>query len=159
MCSAIKPPHAMTAILPHYKPKNPLGAIQPIIVVGLILSTAFLKIHSDQLAKAQIVSEYRAGRSFIFSKIKSAVENHDVETLLRLHGKYANSVADSNFNSVIRDAVATATARETELEQVVSKHLDLTRHREEIESRQNVSNSRKQPKADDNLQRLSLLPQ
>lgn len=148
----------MTATLTHYRPRNPLGAIQATIAIGVCLSVAFVKIHSDQSAKAEVVREYETGRSYIFSKIASAAENHDFRTLNQLQGKYAGSVADSNFTNVMSDALAKASARESQLELQVSKHLDLTRNREEAANRSDPAKSTGQANPQGGQQRLSMLP-
>lgn len=147
----------MTATIQHYRPRNPLGFFQGAILITLLLSPALLKIHWDRNTKAVASSEYRTGRSFILSKIDSAVESHDVGTLLRLHGKYAGSVTDTKFEGVLQQALATASAREAQLELAVSKNLDLARHREDLGSR---ADAVKASSVDDKNvgQKLSQLP-
>ncbi len=148
----------MTATLLRHKTRNPLGVAQATIIIGLLLSPAFFKIYDDHAARAATINEYQTGRSFILSKIDAAVETNDVSTLLHLHRKYAGCVTDTNFMGVLKEALAKATARETEVELTVSKHLDLTRHREEIGSRNELVEPIKSGAEKDSQSRLSRLP-
>lgn len=148
----------MTATLLRRRTRNPLGVTQTTIIIGLLLSPAFFKIYSDCAARAETISEYRTGRSFILSKVDAAVENHDVATLLHLHRKYAGCVTDTHFMGTLKDALAKATAHEAEFELTVSKHLDLTRHREEIAARNSLPQALTGAINKDSRTRLSLLP-
>ena len=126
--------------------------------MGLLLSPAFFKIYFDYAARSETISEYQTGRSLILSKVEAAVESHDVVTLLHLHRKYAGCVPDTHFIGILKQALAKATAHETELELTVSKHLDLMRHREEIAARNDPHQA--SPREIDIVSqpRLSLLP-
>lgn len=148
----------MTATLLRHRTRNPLGVAQTTIIIGLLLSPAFFKTYYDCAARAETISEYQTGRTFILSKVDAAVENHDVATLLYLHRKYAGCVTDTHFMGILKEALAKASAHETELELTVSKHLDLMRHREEIAARNDPHQA--SPREIDKVSqpRLSLLP-
>lgn len=148
----------MTATLLRHRTRNPSGVAQTTIIIGLLLSPAFFKIYYDCAARAETISEYQTGRSFILSKVDAAVENHDVATLLHLHRKYAGCVTDTHFIGTLKEALAKASAHETELELTVSKHLDLTRHREEIAARNPLPKAMPSAIDSDSQTRLSLLP-
>ena len=149
----------MTATVLRNRTRNPLGVAQAAIIIGLLLSPAFFKIYDDCAARAETIREYQTARSFILSKVDAAVENHDVATLLHLHRKYAGCVTDTNFMRTLTDALARASAHETELELTVSKHLDLTRHREENAARNPLPQALHRAIDQDSQTRLSFLPQ
>lgn len=123
---------AMTATFPRYKQRNPPGAIQAVFAVALIFSPALIKPLLDQRARIAVASEYESERPLILSSIQSATRRHDLDTLLRIHGKYADCVVDREFKSLLQDALARVSAREAEMEIAVAKHLDVSRHREEV---------------------------
>ena len=148
----------MTATVLRHRTRNPLGVAQTTIIIGLLLSPAFFKIYDDCAARAETISEYQTARSFILSKVDAAVENHDVATLLHLHRKYAGCVTDTNFMRTLTDALAKASAHENELKLTLSKHLDLTRHREEIAARNPLPQAVPSAVDKDSQTRLSFLP-
>ena len=148
----------MTATLLRHRPRNPLGVAQTTIIIGLLLSPVFFKVFGNYAARAATINEYQTGRSFILSKVDAAVEKNDVSTLLHLHRKYAGCVTDTNFMGELKEALAKATARETEVELTISKHLDLTRHREESDSRNGIVQHIKNEAEGDSQSRLSRLP-
>lgn len=122
----------MTGTFPHHKPRKPMCVVQASIFILLLLSPVFLKFHFERMAKIEIASEYETSRPVILSRINHALENCDLETLLHIHGKYADRVSDGNFKAVINDAVAKASARQAVVELAISKHLDVTRNEEAV---------------------------
>ena len=122
----------MIATLPHYKSSKPLGAIQGMFAIAVILTPALIKIHFEQRTRAAQAVEYQSNRPFILSRIETAAKDHDLDTLVQLNHQYAGRVADSTLTSTLHTALAKVIARETEIELTVSKHLDMARHREEV---------------------------
>lgn len=121
----------MIATHPPYKPRAPIGIVKMSMAIALLLSPFFVKLHLEQRQRNSIAVEYRSSRSTIFSKIDSAVEDQDLDALIRINDKYTRCVSDGTFRAAIRDAIAKVSAREAELELAVSRHLDLLRHQEE----------------------------
>ena len=101
------------------------------IAIVLLFSSALFKIGFEQRQKETIAGEFELKRSRILSRIENAVDKQDLETLNRINNKYSGCVSDGTFQSAIREALAKVTAREAQLELVVSRHLDLLRHQEE----------------------------
>lgn len=122
----------MTATLPRYKQRNPPGAIQAILAIALIFSPALIKAQLDHRARSAVASEYESERPLILFSIESASRRHDLDALLRINGKYADCVVDREFKSLLRGALAKVTAREAQMEIAIAKHLDVSRHREEV---------------------------
>ena len=127
----------MTATIPPYKQRTPVGTVQVFIVISLIFSVLLFKLHLAYRERQAIASEFQSSRAFILSKIDSATARQDIETLTSINSKYAGSVSDSTFHSSIRQAFAQVSAREAALELAVSRHLDLLRHQEESRFRPN----------------------
>ena len=101
------------------------------IAIVLLFSSALFKIGFEHRQKETIAGEFEMKRSRILSRIENAVDKQDLETLNRINNKYSGCVSDGTFQSAIREALAKVTAREAQLELVVSRHLDLLRHQEE----------------------------
>lgn len=123
----------MTATLPRYKQRNPPGAIQAMFAIALIFSPALIKPQLDRRARIAVATEYESERPLILSSIESATRRHDLDTLLRINGRYADCVVDREFKSLLHNALAKVTAREAEMQIAIAKHLDVSRHREEVD--------------------------
>lgn len=121
----------MIATHPPYKPQRPLGIVPTSIAIALILSPALVKLGMDQRKRVAIENDYESRRSLILSRIDTAMERDDLDTLNRINNKYAASVSDGTFRSAIREALAKVTAREAELELAIARHLDLIRNQEQ----------------------------
>jgi hypothetical protein len=146
----------MTATFPRYKQRNPPGAIQVMLAIALIFSPALIKTQLDHSARIAVASEYESERPLILSSIQSATRRHDLDALLRIHGRYSNCVADREFKSLLQDALARVSAREAEMEIAIAKHLDVSRHREEVNIP--LTQVSKPVSKEEEKQQLSVLP-
>ncbi|MEO5914134.1 MAG: hypothetical protein ABIS50_07875 [Luteolibacter sp.] len=147
----------MIATLPPYKPHRALGLLPASVAIALVLSPVVIKLGMDQRERVARAGEYQSKRSLILSRIETAANRHDLETLTRLNEKYANCVSDGTFRSAIREAMAKVGAREAELELAVSRHLDLIRNQEELPLHSNPpkqQNSAEKPVEDQPLSKL-----
>ena len=122
---------AMIATHSSYKSRRLPDIIHVSIAIVLLFSSALFKIGFEQRQKETIAGEFELKRSRILSRIESAVDRQDLETLTRINNRYSSCVSDGTFQSTIREALAKVTAHEAQLELVVSRHLDLLRHQEE----------------------------
>ncbi|MES2439399.1 MAG: hypothetical protein V4584_10045 [Verrucomicrobiota bacterium] len=141
-----------------YKSRQPRSIIQAALVIALIVSPALIKSHFEDRARTATVAEYHSARGEVFSRIGTAIANRDLSTLLGIHAKYADSVRDPEFKSLIESGIATLTAREAEVELAVSKHLDLARHKEEASIRGNPMRDQLAHEETRPMERLSQLP-
>ncbi len=121
----------MITSLPPYKSRGSLAIAYASLAVTLLLSPALLKLGVEQRKKLSIADQFESRRALILSRINTAVDRQDLTTLTRINNKYSSSVTDGTFQASIREALAKVTAHEAQLELVVSRHLDLLRHREE----------------------------
>ncbi len=128
---------AMIATLPTHKTRIPMGMTYVVVLAGLVVSPVLIKAHLDYRTRSALADEYRSARPAILSRIETAEANQDLESLLRIHGKYSGYVTDSKFKRVLADAVSKTSARVANLELAVSRNLDLTRNREELGERFN----------------------
>ena len=148
----------MITTFPAEKLRIPLGLTQAILIAGLVLSPALIKLQIDHHSRAQTMSEFQATRQSLFSQIEDAAADHDLDTLIAIERKYAGCVSDTRFTATLQNALARATAHKKELELTVSRHLDLARHQEE--TRRNSNQTRTQVSAgNQGTQQLSILPQ
>ncbi len=122
-----------------------------------ILVPAFFALHLEQRSRYSVINEFRNARGYILSKIDSAVERTDLDTLLHLDKKYASTVPDKDFKNRLHEAVARVTAKETQMELAVSRHLDLERHTQEVSIRPDLRRPQL-PERDNAAQQLSVLP-
>jgi len=132
--------------------------VQIFIVIALIFSVVLFKLHLAHYQRQSIASEFQSSRAFILSKIDSAIDRQDIETLTHIHKKYAGCVSDRTFRSSIREALAQVSAREAALELAVSRHLDLIRHQEESPLRPDPRKPQIPPERQLEYQALSQLP-
>jgi hypothetical protein len=121
----------MIAKLPPYKRRTPWELARIGLIIGLILTPALAKIALQQKTKVDTLLEYQSTRAEVLARIDAAVTNRDLETLSAIHDRYSDSVQDAEFRKLLDAGLARLTAREARLELAVSKHLDLSRHREE----------------------------
>lgn len=154
-----QPATAMIDKLPQSQPRHPRGVIQIALAVAIAISPVVIKSHLEDHAKVATSQEYRSSRSQVLSRIDAAVNNHDLSTLRQIESKYANCVQDPEFHSALDAGLAKLTAREAEIALLISKHLDLARHKEEVSFRMNpmqpqIAHEDHQEKS----QRLSILP-
>ncbi|GAA5118917.1 hypothetical protein JIN84_22460 [Luteolibacter yonseiensis] len=149
----------MNSTPPTRESRHPRGIIQVALAAAIAITPILIKSHLDDNAQAAIAREYDSSRNEVLSRIDTAVRNHDLATLRGIESRYGGSVNDPEFKSVLNAGMAKVTARETEIELLISKHLDLVRHKEEVSFRPNP----RQPQIarEDHqgaVQQLSILP-
>lgn len=125
----------MIATLPTHKTRIPMGMVHVAVLAGLVVSPVLIHAHLHYRTRSAMAEEYRSARPAILSSIETAEANQDLESLLRIHGKYSDTVADSKFERILAEAVTKTSARVANLELTVSRQLDLTRNREELGER------------------------
>jgi len=147
----------MTSNRPPSRHRDPAGTIQGILVPVFILIPTLLGLHMEQRSRYSVIDEFREARGHILSRIETAVEHTDLDTLHDLDKKYASTVPDNDFRSRLHEAVARVTAKETQMELAASRHLDLERHTREVSIRPDPMRPQL-PREDKTTQRLSVLP-
>lgn len=139
--------------------RHPRGIIQIALAVTLALTPVAIKSHLDENSRAAIAREYQSSRSQVLASINAAVNSRDLTALNRIQSKYAVAVQDPEFKSALGAGMAKLSAREAEIELLISKHLDMARHKEEVSFRVNPQ----QPQLahedhQEKSERLSILP-
>lgn len=147
----------MIAPLPPYKRRTPWELARIGLVAALLLTPVAAKFHLEQRAKAEIRTEYQATRALVLARVDAAVANYDLETLTRIHRRYAGAVKDHEFRTLVEAGLADLTARETRMELAASRNLDLSRNREEASNRPDTTRPQLSPGMEP-AQTLSVLP-
>lgn len=139
--------------------RHPRGVIQVALAVAIAFTPVVIKSHLENTAKATTVREYRSSRGQVLARIDAAVKSRDLTALNQIQSKYASCVQDPEFKSRLNAGLAKLTAREAEIELIVSKHLDVARHKEEVSFRMDPMHPQLAHEDHQDLgQRLSILP-
>lgn len=147
----------MIAPLPPYKRRTPKELAPVGLVILLVLTPVAAKAVFERKAKHETRAEYRSTRALVLAQIDAAVANYDLETLTRIHNRYADIVKDREYRQVINAALASLIARETQMELSASRNLDISRNREEASNRPDTSRPQLPPGIDQ-VPTLSILP-